>query len=622
MTANAPARIQELETALEDIRRRMMEERRQKENYEDLLKALRVEEARNRNERDNLRDEVVPQLRARVEGLEAEAVESQKLAYENARMQQELQSLRNMNAFSPSSRIGMITEEGPPPTTPAPKTGLARSSSVARATPSTAGLVRSGSLSRSNSVSKDRESRESLADRVKEIEMQRDALHRALKSLLERQKFQAIEHEKRTRALEQERDRALESHSPRRRGYETEVKDLRYEINNLRRRADEALEQKWQCEKGLGGLKKDLDRAEQETGSLRALLHENDILIPDPPNTTSSEVRTDTHATSASLERAYKELQETQALSIARLRELKGLTPSSTDDAQTTETMDRLLKTMSAAEAERDHAQKQAETYRAQAATLHDASSFHSSESASLAAQLRASADRVTALSSQVRYQLDANGLLRSRLAEAVGRGERDQKASAQRINNLQGKLKALEDRLMAAQQHSEEAVLVHEDELRGLRDNTNPHLQRLRGANASSPRASLFPTTTTTATTSNMGVRMSPRSPRSPMFQTARSPRLGKTSSGIGVSMNEALRTEFLEKRVEELERALAEAEEEIREVVRRMNEAQVEVGELQSARYVEFPFLFCPMGCKGGYPESWEISADWGWRELGTRR
>ena len=85
----------------------------------------------------------------------------------------------------------------------------------------------------------------------------------------------------------------------------------------------------------------------------------------------------------------------------------------------------------------------------------------------------------------------------------------------------------------------------------------------------------------------------MSPRSPRSPMLQAARSPRLGKTSSGIGVGMNEALRTEFLQKRVEELEGALAEAEEEIREVVRRMNEAQVEVGVLQAARYV-FSFSF----------------------------
>ena len=77
-------------------------------------------------------------------------------------------------------------------------------------------------------------------------------------------------------------------------------------------------------------------------------------------------------------------------------------------------------------------------------------------------------------------------------------------------------------------------------------------------------------------------------------MLQAARSPRLGKTSSGVGVGMNEALRTEFLQKRVEELEGALAEAEEEIREVVRRMNEAQVEVGVLQAARYVFFFFLF----------------------------
>jgi len=64
------------------------------------------------------------------------------------------------------------------------------------------------------------------------------------------------------------------------------------------------------------------------------------------------------------------------------------------------------------------------------------------------------------------------------------------------------------------------------------------------------------------------------------------KSPRLDKTTSGVGMSMNEAVRTEFLEKRVEELERALREADGEMEEVVQRMNKAQIEVVELQSAR------------------------------------
>ena len=529
----------------------MVEEKKHKENYEDLIAALRVDLVNNKNERDNLRDEVVPQLRARVEGLESDAAEMQRLTYENARMQQELQAIKS------SRSIGSIAEEdGPPPT---PKMGLSRSSSLMRG---------SNSLSRSNSVTKkERESRESLADRVKEIEAQRDALHRALKGLLDRQKYQNREHEKRVQALETERDRALEAHSPRRRGYEKEVTDLRFEINELRKRADDALEQKWQCEKGLGGLKKDLDRAEQETGSLRKLLVENDILVPDLSNLSTDNVTSATHATSATLERAYKELREAQALSVSKLKELKDVAPSSTDDAKTSETMDILLKSMSNAEAERDFAQKQAATYRARAESLQDVSAFQEGENVGLAEQLKASALRVETLSNQVKVQLSSNSGLRERLAEAVGKGEREQKLSAARINSLQGKLKSLEDRLMIAQQQSEDSIMLHEEEVRVIRRSNNNQLQRLRPPLAGTPGT---------------------RTPRSPLSPMVRSPKLDKTSSGAGISMTEALRTEYLEQRVKELEAALADAEKEMGEVVQKMNAAQIEVMELQSDRYV----------------------------------
>jgi chromosome segregation ATPase len=600
-----PARVHELELALEDSRRRLQEERQQKENYEDLLTALKGDIEHHRNERDNLRDEVVPQLRARVEGLEVEATRFQRLTYDLSKLQQENQNLKNEMAEIRSGRVKTIAEEDDlsklqqenqilknemakirsgrfntileedGEATPKPKTSLSRSSSLVRGNAAAGALGRSGSLSRSGSV-KERESRESLVDRVKEIELQRDALHQALKSLLDRQKYQNREHEKRVRALELERDRALEAQSPRSRGYANEVKGLRYEIDELRRRADDALEQKWQCEKGLGGLKKDLDRAEQETSSLRTLLHENDIAIPEPGS--SPTVRTATDATSVSLERAYRELQKTQALSISRLRELKGLSSTVADDETTAKTMNMLIRTMSDAEAERDLAQKQAETYRAQAASLQDAKDFHEGENANLVDQLRASADRVEKLASQVRQQLEANSGLRARLAEAVGRGEREQKASAARINNMQGKLKALEDRLMAAQQHSEEAVQMHEDEVKDLEASHNLQLQRLKGT-LRSPTTTLFPT-------SNMASKMSPRSPRSPMILGARSPMLGRTSTGIGMTMNEAMRTEYLEKRVAELEKTLKEADKEMQEVVQRMNQAQIEGLELQSAR------------------------------------
>ena len=56
-------------------------------------------------------------------------------------------------------------------------------------------------------------------------------------------------------------------------------------------------------------------------------------------------------------------------------------------------------------------------------------------------------------------------------------------------------------------------------------------------------------------------------------------------------MSMTEALRTEVLERKVVELESALGDADLEMEEVVGRMNMAQIEVMELQSARYVDAP-------------------------------
>ena len=573
-------RVHDLEVSLEDHRRRLHEERRAKANFEDLLTALRGESSQHRDERDNLRDEVVPQLKARLEGLESEAAEHQKLAYENSRMQQELQSLKNESSALTNPRrsqqetpihspqIGSIAEEGIRSDMQASGTGLTRSGSVAG---QRGGLARAATLKRSNSVStKERESRDSLADRVKDIEMQRDALHRALKSLLERQNYQKNEHEKRMRNLEIERDRALQNQSPRRMGYEKEVTSLRFEINQLRRRAEDASNQKYHIEKGLGGLKKDLDRAEQETSSLRKVLQEHDILVPEITGRSSPDATTGSHATSASLERAYRDLQVTQAMSITKLRELRGGTPSSAEDANTASTMDKLLKSMNDAEAERDYAKKQAAIFRAQAESLMEAESFHTGENTGLVNQLRASADRVEALSSQVRLQLESNANLRQRLAEAVGRGEEAQKNSTTRINSMQGKLKNLEDKLMNAQQHSEEAFAQHEEEVREIRESHNQQLQRLK-------------TGLKTPTVFSSAVN-SPLSPK-PMFG-GRSPKLDRTTTGLGISLDEALKTEFLEKRVAELERALGEADKEMEEVVGRMNQAQIEVMELQSAR------------------------------------
>jgi hypothetical protein len=571
------SRIRELEGTLEDVRRQLLEERRGKENFEDLLTALRSEIQQYRDERDNLRDKVVPQLRSQLER-QGDSSTPQKLTDENLKMQQELQSLRNENTTLMNARrlqldiqqhtpsFNSIAEEddGPSPLSPRlTVVGLTRSNSAAVLS-GKGGMSRTGSLKRSNSVSaKERESRESLADRVKDIEMQRDALHQALKSLLDRQAYQSNEHRKKIRAMEIERDRALRNHSPRRRGYEREVTSLRDEIQQLRRRADEAFRQKWQCEKGLGGLKMDLDRAEQETSSLRILLQEHDILVPEPTRRPSHDIQHGTHATSASLEKAYQDLRATQALSISKLQELRGLGLSSAEEEDTAKTLDLLLKSMSDAEAERDSARIQADLYRARAQSLEESEAFHIGENAGLVEQLRASASRVDALAAQVRIQLESNRALRERLAEAVGRGEREQKTSASRINSMQGKLKALEDKLMTAQHHSEEAFAQHEEEVREIQESHNMQLQRLKNG-------------------LRTPIVFSPMLPKSPMF----SPRLTQTTSGLGISMTEAVKTDALERKVSELEGALGDADREMEEVISRMNRAQIEVMDLQSAR------------------------------------
>lgn len=571
-SSNGTSRVRELEASLEDTKRRLLEERRGKENFEDLLNALRGEIQQHRDERDNLRDEVVPRLRARLEGLEGDSSEYQRLTYENTRLQQEMQSLNEnttlMNARrlqlevqQHSSRFNPIAEEdGASQLSQGYTSSLSRSNS-ASARGNTKGS-RANSLTRSTTISvpaKERESRDSLADRVKDIELQRDALHTALRSLLNRHRYESRAHNKKVRVLELERDRAFQTQSSRRMGHERDV--LRDEITQLRRRADEALMQKWQCEKGLGGLKMDLDRAEQETSSLRILLQEHDILVPELLQRNSQEITIEAHATSASLEKAYRELKETQILSTLRLRELSADAPTCADDADTSKTMELLLKSMSDAEAERDSAKKEAQRYRAQAESLEE---FGSAENVELVEKLHASARRVDILAAQVRTQLEANRLLRERLAEAVERGEMEQKMSASRINHQQGKLKTLEDKLMTAQHHSEEAYAQHEEEIRRIQENQSPNLQRVKGVLRT-------PTIFT------------PKSPMSPMF----TPRLDTTTSRRGISMNEALRVEVLERKVTDLEGALGEADKEMEEVVSRMNMAQVEVMKLQSERY-----------------------------------
>jgi hypothetical protein len=564
-------RVRELALSLEDARRRLAEEKQVKENFEDLLAALREELEKHRNEADNLRDEVVPQLRARLEVLENDAADTEQLMYETTRMQQEMQQLRTENkalldlqkqqleSAPQQVRFQPIAEEGDNAPLTNLRVGLTRSNSLARS----AGFnSKRGSLSRSSSVkdkSGDISPREGPVanNPVNELEEQRDALHKALKHLLRRQDMQQREFQRRLKEVEGERDAALNL-TPRRTAFHKEVTVLREEVDSLRRRADDALEQKWQCEKGLGGLRMDLDRAEQETGSLREILREHDITIP----------QIQINSEPLSLDKAYNELRTTHALSLARIRQLETSDGDSLGAAgeEAERTLDLLKQSISDAEAERDYAQKEAEQYRQQARELQRSEIEHLGKEQKLSRELIAAANRMDELSERIQQQLQANSALRTRLTEAIMRGEQEQRKSTDQIIELEKRLKSAEDKVMLAQQSSEEAISHHEEEVQALKESHNNHLRRVKSG-LLSPSA------------------FSPKSPRSPIF-AQKSPRLEITRSGPAMTMAEATKTELLETRVEELEKALRDADHEMEEVVGRMNFAQIEVADLQFER------------------------------------
>lgn len=568
---DADARVKELEKQCEDLRRRLSDERQTKDNFEDLLSALKDELQSAALERDNLRDEIVPQLRSRVEGLEAQAADNEKLAYETTKMQQELQALRDSKVkhdslarLRSSSITGHNFKLGRPPSG-----------------------IHSAGLNRSNSVKTGHvESREALSERLKDVEAQRDALHNALKNLLDRQDFQNRENEKKIRQLEGERDRLL-SASPRKVGFEREVSTLREEVTILRRRAEEAIEQKWQVEKGLIGLKSDLDRADEEIASLRALLDEKDILIPDAfarHSSSSASGKSAVAATSSSLEKAYKDLQQSYRDALERITDMEIGETSATQDERTKLAMERLEQSLSAALHDRDDARLEVSTLEDQVASLQESEKAHLESERDLADQLRDSANRVTELTQQVRAQLAINSDLRHRLTETIKRSEAGQKANKERFANMQNRMRILEEQVIAAQTAAEERLNRHEEELVSIKDANNGNLLRLRennGSNGSLRSPRLFP----------------PKSPVSPLLSpgSARFPRMlsshSRKSSRVRPSTPEreeedSKQIDTLKERVAELEKALVTADFEMQEVVNRMNMAQIEALTLQEDR------------------------------------
>ncbi|KAI1430138.1 hypothetical protein F5Y12DRAFT_722187 [Xylaria sp. FL1777] len=558
--SDANDRVKELEATCETLRRKFSDERQAKDNIEDLFAALKGELRVASNERDNLRDEIVPQLRARVEGLESQASDLEKMTYESTKMQQELHSLRSENLNLKQVQMDSISEEGGTISAP-----LSRSNSVGGSR-SSFRLQRPPSVLLRSKTVKASESREQLSDRLKDVEEQRDALHRALKNLLERQEHQNRENQKKIRLLEVERDRLMTS-SPQKAGFQREISNLRAEITVLRRRAEEALDQKWQVEKGLAGLKMDLDKAEQEVAYLRKLLEEKDILIPPAfARLSSGSDQLATPVTSDSLMTAYHDLQKSHVDSVERIKNLEA---GAMSDERTQAAMQKLENALSTAVSQRNLAQHEVESYKGQLASLKAEEQVYLASEKALADELQESARRVQELAIQVQQQLSTNQQLRLRIADTVARGDASQKANAEQITTMQARLRSLEEKLEAAQAASEDRVARHEDEMAALTESHNIQLTRLRDG-LRSPRT--FPA----------------KSPLSPLFTApgALSPRLSITRSGPAMNVSEETQIDNLKARVAELENALMDADIEMQQVVGRMNTAQIEVLQLQEER------------------------------------
>ncbi|KAL5611527.1 uncharacterized protein BROUX77_001683 [Berkeleyomyces rouxiae] len=566
------SRLKELESQCESLRKRLSEEREMKDNFEHLLTALKGELEVTSNERDNLRDEVVPELKARVEGLETQNSEMSTLSYETAKIQQELKALRdeNDNLRNNKFEAEMKTRV----------TSLTRSSSVASSSfklqKAPIGLSRSNTV-KGSEKSSSLESKDVLLERLKDVEAQRDALHSALKSLLERQEVQNRESEKKIRSLETLQSRLLEG-SPRKAGYEKEIENLKLEITVLRRRAEEAVEQKWRVENGLRGLKTDLDRAEAEISSLKTLLEANDILIPPAFNLASSASMTipesNSMVSSESLNKALTDVKAAYEESLIRIWSLE----AASSDEKTVAAIQRLETALVNMTADRDVAKMEAASLRVQAMNASASQAEHIKSEQVLSDQLQSSAKRIESLAAQVHEQLSLNSDLRQRLLEAVSRGEADRQANVMWVNQLQEKLRVMEDQLNAAQTATDERIATYEEEINSLRMAQNSQLQRIGSpASAGGMRSpglrSPFLMAAGDRIASPLTSPMFPRSPRSPRMMNSKS------------FEDEAERAR-LRNKVQELEKALSEAETEMQNIVGKISEAQIQVLMLQEER------------------------------------
>lgn len=177
--------LENLQSTCADLGRRLSEEKQSNSNFQYLLLALQNDLQEICNERDNYKNEVIPQLRAKLESLEAE---EHSCISRKAQLQERVHYLfrRSPNQYRlhlpRSSNVGLTSWAPPKDLSAVPKDEDVK------------GVLYTG---------------EELAAQLHDVEVQRDALHRALKSLLDTQEFQRRESQRRIEHLESARQQLL-----------------------------------------------------------------------------------------------------------------------------------------------------------------------------------------------------------------------------------------------------------------------------------------------------------------------------------------------------------------------------------------------------------------------------
>jgi len=274
----------------------------------------------------------------------------------------------------------------------------------------------------------------------------------------------------------------------------------------------------------------DLDRAEQETRGLRHLLQEEDIALTSPE--------------------------------------------APADPAQ-----DQLSFSISTAKSERDYARRMAEAFRQRALNLQETYSTDSTDDQQppAVAKLFDSANSMDELAEKLDAQVRTNVDLRSRLTEAVEKGEREQRESIRQVEEMQKRLGDLEDSVLAAAAHSETTLSTHEGEVRRIEEAASPRLQRLE---VSFPDPTKLSPATASNTPSSSPAMLMTGFPRLPSADK----RLASVSAAA--SLQEISKTQYLEREVREMEYTLREAAAEMQRVVQRVHRGQDEVAELTGER------------------------------------